>query len=173
MRIWIMPFAALMLGSCQPPNYDLLARLDGSQLVIEPRKGGGGWFGWKDDTIDAGMVAIYNRQGEGWMIQFTGDPGCEKLPANTPYPLRYGKVPRCYRERAPAPPIRPGVDYKIDAGIALRRGYGAFRITPEGLVQLRANSAEVEGERWPDEASPAYAPMTNTANPSMPVGNGS
>jgi hypothetical protein len=173
MRRLIALGLALPLTGCQPPGYDITAKLIGGQLVFEAH-GDESWpFGWKNDTISAGTVSIFDREGNGWVIYLSEAPGCDAGSKTPPFPLTYGKLPKCYREKAPAAPIRSGVAYKIEAGAALRYGHGAFRVTP-AVSNLESNGMGVEGEEWPPENRPDYlspdqlngfAPADNTAGP--------
>lgn len=156
----LFPFAMvalLTLTSCQPPMYDVTVKRVGGQIVIDGH-GDESWpFGWDDDTIDAGMVSIYNREGKGWTIYMSETRECVAGSPRAPFPLVYGKLPRCFTEKAPADPLQPGVAYKVEAGAAMRSGMGAFRIEPSGtIVALSATAMGVDGEEWPPEANPDY-----------------
>lgn len=152
----------LLLTSCTPPGYDIVVTRVGDHIVITGH-GDESWpFGWKDDTIDAGMVTIYDREGHGWSIYRSEAPECDPGSKTAPFPLTYGKLPRCYAEKKPADPIKPGVAYKVEAGASLRRGIGAFRVAPSGAITaLTASATGVDGETWPAEADPNYINYTD------------
>jgi hypothetical protein len=149
--------ALLTLTGCQPPTYDIVVKRIGGAIVISGQGDESWQFGWKNDTINAGMVSIYDREGHGWSIYMSGGPGCDPGSKTAPFPLTYGKLPRCFSEKKPADPIQPGVAYKVEAGAALRAGQGAFRLEPSGAITtLSATAMGVNGEEWPPEANPSY-----------------
>jgi hypothetical protein len=156
----LFPFAMLglfALTSCQPPTYSIIVKRVGSDIVFDG-EGDESWpFGWDDDTINAGIVNIYNREGKGWSIYQSPAPECDTTSPRAPFPLVYGKLPRCFSKKAPADPIEPGVAYKVDAGAGMRSGMGAFRVEPSGeITALSATAMGVDGEEWPPQANPDY-----------------
>ena len=144
----------LMLQGCQPPTYDILARIDGADLILEAR-GSGSWPFRDEDGIEAHWVSVRDGSKLLWAIELDGSrPNCRASGPTPPFPLVYGRVPRCYRERAPARPLREGVLIRVE-GEGFRSGTGHFRLT-RAVRNVEPDEAWKEREAWPNLPDPRY-----------------
>jgi hypothetical protein len=146
----------LMLGSCQPPTYDIIAVGNGSDLVFEAR-GSGSWPFRDDDGISAEWLQVRNRDEIVWAIQLDPDrPDCKPTGAMPPFPLVYGRTPTCYLDKVAVKPIREGALHQID-GEGFRDGYGLFRLQGQA-VNFEWSEVEKELQSWPILADPRFPP---------------
>lgn len=169
----ILPTLALCLplGGCQPPTYDIVAVIRGSDLVFEAR-GSGSWPFRDDDGISAEWLTVRDRDGIIWAIERDpGRPACKPLGATPPYPLVYGRIPQCYRARISARPPRQGVLHRID-GEGFRDGSGLFRLQ-DGATNIEWSEVERELRDWPQLADPRFPPGPGNGRPYLDGDDGS
>ena len=119
--------AILLLASCQPAPYDIVAIAQGDQIAFETRNTG--YFGSNArDPVVATDLAIWSEEGISWRISADHRrPGCGPGTRFAPFPLVYGRLPQCFAEVAPARPLQPGRLYGVASASSSFEGYGAFR----------------------------------------------
>jgi hypothetical protein len=149
----------LMLQGCQPPTYDILARIEGADLILEAR-GSGSWPFRDDDGIEAHWVSVRDSSRLLWAIELDPSrPNCRASGPTPPFPLVYGRVPRCYLERIPAKALREGVLVRVE-GEGFRSGTGHFRLT-RAVLNVEGGHAWKERESWPELPDPRYSEETS------------
>ena len=157
----------LLLSSCQPPTYDIIAHIRGSELVFEVR-GSGSWPFRDEDGISAEWLQVRDRDRLVWAIQLDPDrPDCKPRGETPPFPLVFGRLPQCYVEKSAAKPPRIGALHRVD-GEGFRSGLGFFVVTeaaglPNGRTVGNPKWEQVSKEvgRWPILADPRFPPATD------------
>jgi hypothetical protein len=158
--------ACLLLSSCQPPTYDILAAVRGADLVFDAR-GSGRWPFRSDDGISAELVQVRDRGRILWAIQRDPDrPDCTPSGATPPFPLVYGRTPACYFELVGPVLPRPGVLHRID-GEGFRSGSGLFRLQGKA-INVEWSDVEEEVGRWPALPDPRFPPGPGNGQPYLP-----
>lgn len=153
----------LALGGCQPPTYDILAVLKGAQLVFEVR-GSGSWPFRDEDGISAEWLQVRDRNEIIWAIELDPDrPDCRADGETPPFPLVFGRTPKCYLEKVPAKRPREGALHRID-GEGFRSGSGFFRLHG-GAANLKWTEVEKELRDWPDLTDPRFPPGPGNGPP--------
>jgi hypothetical protein len=153
----------LVLGGCQPPTYDIIAVVKGSDLVFEAR-GSGSWPFRDDDGISAEWLQVRDRDTIVWAIELDPErPDCKPAGAMPPFPLVYGRTPGCYRERVTAKPIRDGILYRMD-GEGFRSGTGLFR-RQGNAANYDWDDVRQEVQSWPPLPDPRFPPGPGNGQP--------
>jgi hypothetical protein len=147
--------AVLLVGSCSPPTYTILARMDGSNILLEA-KDRSNWF---TAPTDARSLVVTDREGSGWSIHLAD--GCAA--PKSPFPITYGKLPACFIENAPPAPLKRGPLYHVH-GIGQKQGDGYFRLTAGSVTNYGWGQVRGELASWePDSPMPLNGFVWNKA----------
>lgn len=157
-RLCLGPVLALLLGSCQPPGYDILASASAGGVVLRAR-GFLSWFTRDHRNVGASAVHVRDRNRYLWVIVMrTGDPRCRTWEANAPWPLRYGKLPDCFETVVSAAPLPRGVLIKVEGAGGFRDGFGLFEVDSR-IRNYEDDVSSIEQMRvWPSIRDPLLLP---------------
>ena len=147
-----------MLASCQPPTFDIFAHGTVRHLVFTAR-GSGIWLLRSDDNIDANEVSLRDRDRIVWKIERNGDESCKPEGISYPFPLTYGRLPKCFRQVVAPAALSTGRLYRVDSD-GFRSGMGLFRVVeqPQSL-EWDDVAAEING--WPALEAPVLPALEN------------
>jgi hypothetical protein len=152
-KISIALGAALLAGSCSPPDPIVIAAMEGGKLVFHLREQGfvETVFGYDDDAMPATNLTVSDIRGTVmWQLGELTElaPACAE---GAYFPIEYG-AERCGLPTVTAAQILvPGTAYYVEASIdPLNDSYlmaeefnwhigaeGSFRLTENGVVNLR------------------------------------
>ena len=131
--------AGLLLNSCQPPPYEIIAQLENGNVVLHARYSGlifGKPFGWDDHRLTFVQLSISKDDKIVWQIEAIRGktPNC---PIDLSFPVIYGKQRCDYRTTVqPENLVKNGV-YTIIADAEMREnGEGSFAITSTGGIRV-------------------------------------
>ena len=157
----------LLLSSCQPATYDIIAHLRGADLVFEAR-GSGSWPFRNEDGISAEWIEVRDRDRLVWALQLDPDqPACKPVGKTPPFPLVYGRIPECYIAKLASRPLSNGTLYEI-AGEGFRSGQGYFKLSGEA-ANFEWSEVEREIRSWPVLADPRLISQPKKSIPAAPA----
>ena len=125
-RLLVVLGTTILLTSCQPPTYSIIAQRQGDRLVFTAR-GDGSWPFRSDEGIEANQLMVRDGAGYVWAIARNYSPSeCPRHGESPPFPIAYGDLPDCYRVLIAPVPLTEGVLYRVE-GDGIRDGHGFFR----------------------------------------------
>lgn len=144
--------ALLTLSSCQPPTFEIIANGTTRQMIFTAR-GSGIWPFRNEENLDSAEITVRDRDRITWAIRRIDRTVCNWRETSTPpFPLTYGKLPRCFEQVVEPLPLRAGPLYRIESQ-GFRRGTGLFRIL-EVTKTLEWDEVSAELLAWPDRSIP-------------------
>ena len=147
-RLLVVLGSAILLTSCQPPTYSIIARQQGDQLVFTAR-GDGSWPFRSDDGIEANQLTV--RDGARYVWAIARDRPRSECPGHgetPPFPIVYGDLPECYRVLVEPVPLAEGILYRVE-GDGIRDGHGFFR-NSGAPANLEYEDVAAELRAWAD-----------------------
>lgn len=119
--------AVLLLGSCQPPPYEIIAQLEKGKMVFHARDRGffGQPFGWNDDGKGFTSMTVFSGSHGYWQIELRKNISGECAFSGN-FPVTYGEERCDYDIKLPAETLPKGQKYRI-----VYQEFFALKDTPE------------------------------------------
>ena len=120
---------SVLLISCSPPTYDIIATMTNGVLVFNGRDSQGGTH-----YVEASTLSIMRGDTVIWGIAYDHTEACGFVPpGGHPFPLRYGAVPECWTQLQEPAALQTGVVYTVNGFAGSRQGGGDFRLSTGGV----------------------------------------
>ena len=155
-RLLVTILAGAMLPGCQPPTYEILAVAQAGVVIlvgVDTRSS------WGNDGINADSIEVRDRDRILWSIHHDfEDPACvnRAAPPMYPYPLVYGRVPRCFVARIAAQPLRDEILYRVTA-TGVRDADSYFRLGRTAR-NYSWDDPEADTRGWREISDARFAP---------------